>query len=274
VSRLGSLPSPPSLYFSLLDECRSEQGTQRRVADIVRQDPAMTASVLRLVNSAFFGRYGRISDPLQAVMLLGLNTIRALALSTHVFSQFMGGNRGYFSLDDLQRSSVATSGLARVIANAEHASHSMVEDASIGGLLRDAGLLVLGMRLPVSCQTAHGMARREGISLDHAERAVLGATHGAVGAYLLGLWALPAAVVEAVAYHHEPGRCVDQTFGPLTVVHVADALAIELGVAAPLERAAGIDTDYLERAGVAHRLEAWREACQRSIDASREAANG
>jgi HD-like signal output (HDOD) protein/ActR/RegA family two-component response regulator len=266
-SQLGSIPSPPALYLALLEECRSEHGSQPRVAGIIQQDAAMTANVLRVVNSAFFGRSRRISDPLRAVQLLGLNTVRALALSAHVFSEFLPTRAGAFSIESLQGHSLRTGMIAKCIAAGECGDKAIVDDANLAGVLHDVGQLVLAARLPDAYRGAHELACRDGLSLSDAERDTFGATHGAVGAYLLGLWGLEDRVVEAVAYHHEPGLCLDATaFTPLTAVHVADVLAGEAGQAGPLETRLSLDTEHLARIGVADRLDRWRQSCGRHED--------
>jgi len=100
-----------------------------------------------------------------------------------------------------------------------------------------------------------------------AEVEVLGASHAMMGAYLLGLWGLPDAVVEAVAFHHAPGQCVHQRFGPLTAVHVAATLAPELSGAGPGQEAPTLDLDYVRALGLAERLDGWRRQCMTRLRA-------
>lgn len=261
VSRLGSLPSPPALYLAVLEECQSPHASVARIAETVAQDVAMSAKILQLANSAFFGRRRRVTSPLQAVQLLGLNTVKALVLSTHVFSESRGSAATAESVDRLHEHSLAVSACARQIAAAERCREEAGAAAAVGALLHDTGELILATNLPDQYERVLRMTG-EGVSLYEAEVEIFGASHGAVGAYLLALWGLPDAVVEAVAFHDAPGACLNQQFSPLTIVHVADALAHELSPGDAAGAMGPLDEDYLERLGLARRLGVWREACQ------------
>jgi HD-like signal output (HDOD) protein len=259
VSRLDGLPSPPALYFAVLDECRSPRTSVVRIADIVAQDVAMSAKILQLVNSAFFGRRRRVTSPLQAVQLLGLNTVTALMLSAHVFSEFRGSAKATRFVDRLHAHSLAASAAARLIAASEDCSHEIVDDASVAALLHDIGELILITNLADQYDRAVAL-HEDGLPLSEAETEIFGATHAAVGAYLLGLWGLPDAVVEAVACHDTPGSCPSRQFGPVTVVHAADVLVGDLGQGDASGAAGRLDRDHLERLGLGDRLPVWREA--------------
>lgn len=264
VSQLDTLPSPPDLYFAVLEECRSPHGSITRIADVVAQDVAMTAKILHLMNSAFFGRRRRVSSPLQAVQLLGLNTVKALVLSTHVFTQFRGSKPDQRFIERLQAHSVRASACARLIAASERCDEQVVDDACVGALLHDTGELVLAANVPDEHARARAWAREHGATMQEGEIEMLGASHAAVGAYLLGLWALPDRVVEAVAYHDAPARCDIPLFSPLTIVHVADALARDPDDADECL----VDAGYLERLGLADRLPAWRARCAEVLTAT------
>ena len=274
VSRLDALPSPPALYLAVLEECRSSRGSVLKIAEVVAQDVAMTAKILQLVNSAFFGRRRRITSPLQAIQLLGLNTVKALMLSTHVFAEFRGATKPAEFVDRLQEHSLTASACARLVAAAERCREEIVDDAAVGALLHDTGELILAANLPDQHEQTLRVAEARGIAVSAAEVEVFGATHAAVGAYLLGLWALPDAVVEAVAFHHAPGSCTNDRFGPLTITHVADVLAQELTGGDTSREVTAIDQDYLERLGLADRLPVWREACQEAAQAMAGAVEG
>ena len=274
VSQLAALPSPPALYLAVLEECRSARASVLRIAEIVAQDVAMSAKILQLVNSAFFGRRRRVTSPLQAVQLLGLNTVKALMLSAHVFSEFRGTVRAAEFVDRLHEHSLVASACARLIAAAERCREEVVDDAAVGALLHDTGELILAANFPDRHESALSLAAVKGVAVAEAEVEVFGATHAAVGAYLLGLWALPDAVVEAVAFHDAPGACLDHRFSPLTITHVADVLAHELMHGDASGAVARLDEDYLEGLAVAHRLPVWREACQEVAQAAAVALDG
>ncbi len=260
IAQLNTLPSLPTLYNRLLREIQLPEANIKNVGQIIAQDIGMTAKILQLVNSAFFGLRRHVSNPSQAVMLLGLDTIKALVLSVHVFSQFRLAQLGEISLTQLQEHSLAVGTLAQKIIEQEQPNdHQVADFAFAAGLLHAVGRLVLAANLPADYSRALALARDNNLSLIEAERLVFEATHAEVGAYLLGIWGLPDPVVEALAYHPEPARCACPAFGPLIAVHVANALLQESyqpGTGLVL-----IDQNELDRLGYLDKLPEWRRLC-------------
>ena len=258
VAGLGSIPSVPVLYARLLEECRSARGSVTRVAEIVAQDPGMTAKIMQLANSAFFGLRQRVTSPVHAVQLLGMDTVQALALLAHVFSRFDGTGIDAAAQARLWRHSMAVASFARLIATMESTDHDLADDAAVAGLLHDAGRLVLAASLGARYAAAPILASERAIPLVDAEAQLFGAAHPAVGGYLLALWALPDAIVEAVICHHAPEGGAEPTFSALTAVRAADAIAHELE---PGEAPEGACPDAAA-IGADRRFPAWREACR------------
>src|SRR5439155_20411384 len=135
----------------------------------------------------------------------------------------------------------------------------VVGQAFTAGMLHDIGKLLLAANLPEGFKEALATARREQMQLWDAERAVFGATHGELGACLLGIWGLPMPIVEAVALHHYPSRFLSKQFCPLTAVHVANALEHEIQKDNQSLVRAGVDTNYLTELGLEQRFEVWRD---------------
>ena len=262
LSQLNSLPSIPALYTELMEELKYPDASVKRIGDIVARDVAMTAKILQLVNSAFFGLPRHVSSPQQAAALLGSDTIKSLVLSIDVFSQFTSTEIDGLDAQSVSRHSMQTAELAKRIVSAERANKEVTDATVIASLLHDAGKLVLAQSLPAQYRAVLERVRSTGMPSWEAERETFGASHAEVGAYLLGLWGLPDAVIEAVAFHHTPGKCPSKSFCPLTAVHVADAFARERENACPDGRAEALDLDYLDEAGLSKRVSAWRAACQ------------
>ncbi len=261
VSQMQSLPSLPSLYAELIKELEAPEGSIRKVGEIISRDLGMTAKVLQMVNSAFFGVRRHISSPTEAVSLLGLNTIMTLVLTIQIFSQFNEEPLPGFSPTALWSHSLRVGLFAKRIAQAAGQEVEVVKDSFTAGLLHDAGRLVLAANLPRQFVQALALARAEGISLCEAEQQVFETTHSEVGAYLLGLWGLPHPIVEAVAFHHRPGECLAPEFNPLTAVHVGDALECETQVTHLEWCPATLDLDYLTNLDLADQLAEWRKIC-------------
>jgi HD-like signal output (HDOD) protein len=255
VSGAGALPSIPSLYVEVMNKLEDPEGCAQDVANIIAKDPAMTAKILQLSNSAFFGLRRRLSDPKDAVLYLGLDTIKSLALSVKAFSQFTVRPLSRFSIEDLGRHTILTGILARKIAIAEGATKHEVEDSFMAGLLHDIGKLVLVAAAPEKYEQAMRFAEANGVHRRDAELKIFGTTHSEIGTYLLWLWGLPDSVVEAVAYHHAPGSCPARRFGPLTAVHAANVLAHEGG---SVNAGAPMNMEYLDLLGLTARVPFWR----------------
>jgi len=261
IGQMHSLPSVPHLYLLLIEELRSPETSFGKVAGIVASDIGMTAKILQMVNSAFFGFYNNISSLEQAVSILGLNMIKALVLSVRVFSQFdINGQRG-FSVDALMNHSVATGALARMVAKTETRDRTFIDEAFMAGMLHDAGKLVLAHNLPAEYGKAMALAREKEFPLWCGEREIFGASHADVGAYLLALWGMPEAIVEAAAYHHNPLNCDNQAFSALTAVHVADVLEHRERDVSGALKTQGIDQEYLAALEMENRVPKWAEMC-------------
>ncbi len=266
VAGSGTLPSIPSVYVDLMRQLADPDCSAQDIADIIARDPAMTAKILQLANSAFFGVRRRIASSRDAVLYLGLDTLKSLALSVKVFSQFTARPRARFSIDRLAGHATLTGVLARKIATSEGASKQEVEDSFTAGLLHDIGKLVLVTAAPEKYEEAIEYAEKRGETHRDGERKIFGTTHAEVGTYLIWLWGLPDAVVEAVAYHHAPGLCPAPRFSPLTAVHAANVLAYETRVGNDRRAFPALDMHYLESLGLATRASVWRKLIEQAAE--------
>ena len=258
VARVEVLPSLPSLYTDITECLRSPDFSMEDVGAIIAKDIAMTAKVLKLVNSAFFGLGRKISSPAEAAAYLGADVLKTLILSTNVFSQFENTRVGGFSAEALWQHSLRTASAAKIIAKLEHANHSTIDEAFVAGMLHDTGKLILAANFPEQYEKALEFIDPTAPNIAEAEQEMLGCSHAEIGGYLLGLWGLPVPVVEAITLHHSPTLTTTETFSALTATHVANALVHDP------DGAGGVDAVYLSSLGLNKRLPAWREALQES----------
>lgn len=273
VGEVSNLPSLPDLFSRIHEELASKNGSPASVAALLSQDMAMTAVVLKLTNSAFFGLGRRVTSALQAVRTLGMDTIEALVLQVGLFRQFSGGADLQPVLADLTRYSLSLGRLAARIAGTMDGDEASAHAAQCAGMLSAIGCLVLLDREPSAWFASLAAATAE-TSLSEAERRVLGATHHMVGAYLLGLWGFTDMVVEAVAFAAEPGRAPSHGNTVLTAVHAATALGphfpgLSIGAAA----AAKLDMAYLIEARQDGKVRQWRELAAKHLDGGGAWAN-
>ena len=186
-----SLPALPTLYLQLMEELKKEDSSVERISEIISKDLGMTSKILQLVNSAFFGLPQRVADIQEAVVYLGIATIRALVLSIQVFTQFDEKKIKGFSIEALSDHCWMTGSLARTIAKLEHCDVKVEDQCFLAGLLHDIGQLVLAAGMPDEYARVLETARAHEKSIWEIELAQFNATHAEVGGYLLGLWGLP-----------------------------------------------------------------------------------
>lgn len=265
IARMDRLPSIPSLYVEIVERLRDPQTDLEEIGGIVAQDLAMTAKILKLVNSAFFGLGRQISSPAEAVSYLGVDTIKSLVLSIHAFSQFADSKFKGFSIDALWVHSQQTAGLAKETARLEQGGQKLMDEAFVAGLLHDTGKLVLASNFPAQYDQVLEAGQAGSLALLTAEENTFGANHAEIGGYLLGLWGLPVPVVEAIALHHQPGKCPHLVFSPLTAVHVATALVNFQATRDENSLKAELDLNYLNQLGMADRLQNWRAASEANL---------
>lgn len=249
VTGLERLPSVPSAYLELARLAAQPDVNLAQIAAVIEHDPAMTARVLQIVNSAYLGLSRHVASVQQALVFLGIDLMRALVLSANVFDSGILPATSGLSLAGLQRHSIETGRLARMFVRDPACS----EEAFAAGILHDIGKIVLATCVPQRFAAVQKLARAAGRGLSHdAERRALGVTHAEVGAYLLGVWGVPYPIVEAVAHHHCPRRVSSGSCEVLAAVHVADALASADHDESP------IDEDWLTQQGLIQSLEGWR----------------
>lgn len=269
LSQLKSVPSMSALYTEIIEELRYPDASITHIGEIVAKDPGMTAKILQLVNSAFFGLPRAVSDPAQAASLLGAEVIKALVLSLDVFSQFEEAGVAGNEPETIQKHCSETALISKQIASTQGAELSVVDASFMAGFLHDVGKLILVQNLPDEYGRVIQHMQETGAPLCSAEKEILGATHAEAGAYLLGLWGLPDTIVEATAFHHCPHNSCGKTFAPLTAVHVADALAHEGESDCGPSVQDSMDLDYLNELGLAEQVAVWRagyrEACQGGV---------
>jgi HD-like signal output (HDOD) protein len=263
VGQVDQLPSLPSIYAEITRCLQSPDVSMEDIGAIVAKDIAMTAKVLKLVNSAFFGLGRKISNPTDAVSYLGTELLKSLVLSVNVFGQFESAQVKGFSHEALWAHSVQTGNAAKAIAKAQRAAPQVVNESFVAGMLHDSGKLVLASNFPDRYTRVLELVQEGRCSLCDAEREVFGCTHASVGGYLLGLWGLPVPVVEAIALHHSPASSAARTFGALTATHTANALVHQM--ASPETSGPIVDLDYLNTLGLGAHLPVWEDAVRETL---------
>lgn len=258
ISRLEILPSVPHLYKSLVERINDPNVSVREIGDIIRQDPGMTAKILQLVNSAFFGARRAVSDPGEAVGLLGLNIISSLTLSVKLFEQFDEGIYSALSLERIWSHSLSVAKMAQKIGKSLSLSEGAVQECFTGGLLHDIGKLLLAQAFSEAFLSLQQSVTNRALPAWEAEKEHFGASHGEIGACLLSLWGLPHSIVESVGFHDNPLDAHCNEIVPLTAVHIANALVNGVDSSAHTGSSEP-DNVYLSKLGLLDKVIQWRQ---------------
>lgn len=266
VGKIDDLPVLPRNYFALNKALIDDHANASDIAAIIEQDIGMSAKLLQIVNSAFFGVARKLTSIQDAIAYLGLHVIQTLVLSLEVFHTFENKSMSpVVDLESLHRHSLLTAAVAKRLSP----SPEVGKDAFAAAMLHDVGKLIFATWLPELISDSMEAARAMRSPLHLAEQQLHGFSHAEVGAYLLGRWGLPYPIIEAVAYHHRPHLVKHNSFDILSAVHVADVLAHQYGPAAEGETAVrpSFSPGYIEELGVLDQLPRWEQIAEEEAGA-------
>ena len=228
LAKVRTVPSMPSVVVKLKQYLSDPDVSFDELAKVIEFDPGLTANLLQLANSAYFGWSGKIKTVKEAITRLGTNRIFQMVLCMSVAPLVRKPVKGYdMESDDLWKHSIATAICAEQLAVSLGLSNS--EEAFTAGLLHDMGKILLGTFVEVDDEPIKNLVATEGLSFNEAERQVLGIDHAEAAAELLKYWNLPENVVAAARWHHNPEEADGKHRDIVDLVHVADILCIRMG---------------------------------------------
>jgi len=263
LSKVDSFPSMPGAAVKMLSLLDNPETTVSQIEDILRYEPGLTANILKLTNSAYFGLPSKVGSVRHAVVLLGWRRLVQLVMASCVSAIMNKSVPGYdLPPGGLWRHSIAVS----------VASEGLIKELGLpsddevftAALLHDLGKLILGNSIKDDIRTIE-VAASEGVPFEVAEYMVLGTDHAEVGAKILESWSFPPKIVNAVRWHHEPDSAEESDI-MLDIVHVANVLCLMIGVGVGREglryepsrlstKRLGLKTSHLEK--VASRTIQW-----------------
>lgn len=258
VGRSDVLPTPPETYLRLTELLQEADSSLEEVARVVESDPGLTAKLLQVVNSAAFSYGSQLTTVQEAVQMAGVEIVRSLllVLQARNFAEKRIKNKQLVSA--FWKHSLETGARCRALSRAEHLDLQEQATCFTAGLLHDIGKLVLAASEEKEYGDMVAASARERIPLFKKELEVYEATHADIGAYLLGLWGLPDAIVHAVERHHSLAADLGTDFSPTLCVHVAQNLSPSA------DRRAEVDQTFLNEAGLDSRVGAWEETIRES----------
>ena len=216
--RLGTLPV---VFHRLVEAVNDSRSSTAEIADIIGNDTDLSARVLKLVNSAFYGLQSRVDTISRAVFILGSNQLVALAIGISVVTFFRGIPETVINMESFWRHSIAVGVGSRILAS----YHMMpnTERFFVAGLLHDLGRLVLFRFQPDRAREAFELAGQTGRLMHDTEQEVLGFSHDKLGGLLLKKWKFPVSLEKNVRYHHSPDKAPNRL--EACILRLADILA-------------------------------------------------
>jgi HD-like signal output (HDOD) protein/CheY-like chemotaxis protein len=257
LTSVSALPILPGPYQQLVEEIESPDGSIKRVGELASRDPAIAAKLLQLANSAYLGLSAPVTSPAQAVSIIGLDALKALVLTVHVFRSFSSGSEREFSIDKIMTHSLRVATICRLIATHERLNDEIVSEGFTAGLLHDIGKLLFISELRDSYKKAIA-GNQSGLQVSlSAEREHIGVGHDAIGGYLLTMWGIPQSIVEAVTFHHQPLKPTGDNVDLVSLVAVANLLEHDTHDPIDFDDWLDVDTEC-ERTEWMNRIETWR----------------
>jgi len=251
VGSVDTLPTPPKTYQKLLTCLRDPVTTIEKLAGVIRQDVAITAKIVKLANSGFFGVHEPVRTVERAVAFVGMDAISTLVLGQELFDSKSTITIPGFDLEQLGRHSFETAAWAHAVGLHENLPRVLADTAFLAGVVHDVGRLVFATR----SAPAASLKPVEWLTVSMAQ---MEAQHAAAGAYLLGLWGFSDTIVEAILWHHSPSRCGDAGLGLCGLLHIGDLLAHERDPEQGRPNPSTLDPGYLEKLGLADRWSVWQ----------------
>ena len=261
ISGITNLPSPPEIYNQLVAELQSDDPSIRNIADLIKNDISITAKMLHMVNSAYFGLSTHVENPLHAVHLLGIDTIQSMVLTAGVFNLFTDPGIPGYSLDSIYTNSLAVGTSSRHLANAFGLLTKHTEDALMAGMLHDIGKLIMLSYFPQEFKKSVELSQQKSIPLFEAEKEVIGVSDAEIGAHLLSLWGLPSSILEAIALHYTPKITPAPITNVLTAVHLGYAIQHDIQNNVNGNEKSAVDMDYLEKLNLSNNVESLKNFC-------------
>lgn len=226
--QVRDLPALPDVAMRVMRAAEDTRSSMSEVAHTISRDQALTTRVLRLANSSFYGAVRTISTVSDAVVLLGMRTLRNLAMAASCQELLAAELQGYhMGRGDLWRHSYCCALVAQSLSR--RVRYPVAEEAFVAGLLHDVGKVLVSVQMRTQFNIIMYTATKHKIPFIEAERQVIGFDHAEIGARMLEKWNLPDTLAHAVRYHHAP-LAPRNPSALCCLVHVADVICLMLGV--------------------------------------------
>lgn len=220
LKEIQSLPTLPPIAAKLNKMVEDEDITANQLGNVIERDQVLTSKLLKMVNSSFYGFPQRISTVANAIVLLGINVIKTLIVTSSIFEMMQASDVG------LWEHSLGCATIASLIAKKKGLKNP--EEVSTAALLHDLGKVVVRAELPSEYESLLALVEQRGISMREAEEELLGVSHSEIGGWLVHQWNLPDRLVLPITWHHKPEEAPDHR-DVAAILHFSDILVRAIG---------------------------------------------
>jgi HD-like signal output (HDOD) protein len=227
LASIGDIATLPEVTIKIIELVEDPKSTARDLHEVIKNDPALSVKVLKVVNSAFYGLPGQVASVDRAIILLGLSAVKNIAIAASIARLFKGKRISeHFSAADLWRHSVAVAVGARMLGKIS--PHPVMPDELfVAGLIHDIGMLVERQGFPDEFSRIINRCTEEELDFLETERETIGADHQAFGVALTTKWKFPRHLRAAVGFHHNPEAVSAELRNMATLIQAADIMACE-----------------------------------------------
>lgn len=245
LSRVGDIATLPEVTIKIIQIVEDPKSTAHDLHDIIKNDPALSVKVLKVVNSAFYGLPGQIASVDRAIILLGLSAVKNIAIAASIARLFKGGRISQdFSASDLWRHSVGVAVAAHAIAKLSPFP-VMADEVFVGGMIHDIGMLVQRQVFAEQFSEVVQRCVDHGVDFLTCEREIIGADHQAFGVGLTTKWKFPRHLRASVGFHHNPEALSAELRNMAMLIRIADILCCNEKIGFYLTAAGNIITEEM-----------------------------
>jgi len=241
---VDKMPAFPNSVHQILSLTADINSSPKDLVQVIEHDPVLTLKVLKLVNSAYFGLSREVTSIKKAVVYIGLNTIKNVAISVAAIGVLPKKNLSGYSMDDFWLHSLTTASVARLLAKSKGVTEANLSDYFVTSLLHDIGQLALAQFIPELFKQAFDKSKEQGILIQDAEKMVVGEDHAEVGAMLAEKWQLPGHLIHCIRFHHSMDQFDD---APILEKTIFVANQVSKLIVDPEKRISSVETlpDYI-----------------------------
>jgi len=228
LKKVTSIATLPEITARIIKTVEDPKSSAAQLHQLVSHDPALVTRILKVVNSSFYGLPGQIASIERAIVLLGLNAVKNIAVAASLGQMFRGAKLcDEFTPKDLWKHCVAVSVTARELA--KQLKLPMADEAFLAGMIHDVGMLVALQTAPEKLREACETAKRQASPFCEIERQIMGVDHQQLGAGLAEVWKFPRSCQLVAGFHHNPSTLGDDARRLVSLIHVADTVCCQAG---------------------------------------------